>query len=863
MRMLSLLLVASWSAAAPVGRVKLDPNVTRAIATGVAGAWQHGPPRPGRAKVLIELEQEADAAALATLEQAGAQLSRADGKILSYRRFVPATVDAAAATALAALANVRRISAAPARGPLPLDRSAQLLRLDDARGARPDLDFVTGQGVLIGDVDSMVDPFHPTFFKGDAGYFDWIDVDKDGVFTPGTDAVDLDGNGKAGPDEIGLLLAAATIDDYHGDQVVPARPSGFDPSIDWIYLDSNGNRQRDYGAANGFDDTTPALGEPLFVPDDVNRNGKLDPGEKLVRLGTSKFRAIDVDLSYPKSVQHTFTRGVDLAATQINYSDGQIEGFSDAFHATGVNTILVGDVPLVGRRWVGMAPDAEVVVAWNVPNDVLPIDGVVWALGQHPNVMLYEMAPWTAVPLDGSDGLSTLVDSSTTDDNVTNTCPTGDEGSARKHAAALLLAGASVTLPFDLPAHAKTSATPLRYVDLSLDVQGGTPARLTLTGPNGDSYDLLSAPIGSLMSGSQYYATAQTTSRNLWFADVILYAFNGNGTVPKPFDVGTWTLTVTGDANNAITVDAYLADDQSTWAVGAAWDATIATDRSTVGVPSVADHCIAVNAQPDHLETPSEPWFHFYYDVYDVPMGYADMDKSIRAYSPRGPRIDGVIKPDVTAPDNPWTATEHDMGSMIPYGSFRVFGGTSGASPHVTGVAALLAQAGITGDAARDAIRSGAQVDDLTGTIPNGDYGYGRLDAAGALGMKTAGSDVTVTLSFKPAHPTVGQKLQLIAAPSDPSAQAKWDDGYDGSWDTGWAAVAPHVVTPRKPGVYSYKVRVRNASGHVAEAVTTVKVGPTPKGCGCHVGQAEGNPASGVLLLLLILGVSLRRNRWC
>src|SRR5262249_15944993 len=113
------------------------------------------------------------------------------------------------------------------------------------------------------------------------------------------------------------------------------------------------------------------------------------------------------------------------------------------------------------------------------------------------------MAPWTGVPLDGSDGLSTLVDSSTTDDNVTNTCPTGDEGSARKHAGAQLLAGASVALPFDLPAHAKTSPSALRYVHLSLDVPGGTPAKLTLTGPNGDSYDLLAAQLGSLMSGSQ------------------------------------------------------------------------------------------------------------------------------------------------------------------------------------------------------------------------------------------------------------------------------------------------------------------------------------------------------------------------
>jgi len=81
-------------------------------------------------------------------------------------------------------------------------------------------------------------------------------------------------------------------------------------------------------------------------------------------------------------------------------------------------------------------------------------------------------------------------------------------------------------------------------------------------------------------------------------------------------------------------------------------DPAVATDRATLGVPSVADHCIAVNAQPDHLETPAEDWFHFFYEVYAVPQGYADRDGQIRAYTPRGPRLDGLMKPDVTAPDN-------------------------------------------------------------------------------------------------------------------------------------------------------------------------------------------------------------------
>ena len=399
-------------------------------------------------------------------------------------------------------------------------------------------------------------------------------------------------------------------------------------------------------------------------------------------------------------------------------------------------------------------------------------------------------------------------------------------------------------------------------MDVSLNVQGGTPQSLSLTGPNGDRYDLLANPLGSVQSGAQYYFTTQTTPRNVWFGDVILYAQSSTGGTAA-LDVGSWTVTVGGDPANAITVDAYVSDDQSSWAVGAAWDESVANDQSTIGIPSVADHCIAVNAEPDHLQTPSEPWFDVFYQVYDVPVDYADMDGVIRAYTPRGPRIDGVIKPDVTAPDNPWVATEHDANSIEAYGSFRLFGGTSGASPHVTGVAALLAQNGVFGDAARDAIRMGADHDDVTGAVPNGDYGYGRLDAAGALGVTAVGKDLTVTLAVQPLHPTVADKIHLVATPAGGASTAwrrSWDDGYDGKWDTVYDPALSHPVLAPKPGRYPFKVRVRNSSGHVAEAVAWISVKAAPPGCGCRVGGESGG--GGALFACILVCVCIFRARF-
>ncbi|APR75421.1 alkaline serine protease [Minicystis rosea] len=867
---LVLPILADRAAASPALGTKLDPGIERAIKTGIIGPWHRVRPEPGSAPVVIELVAPATPTTLAMLRAMGAELDDAEGEIVHYDRFVAARIGPVTAAALDASPAVAHVALRPARGPLPLDHSAELIRVEDARGARPALDLLTGKGVLVGDVDSAADIFHPSFFHGDAGYFDWIDVDGDGVLTPGIDAIDLDHDGEVGPDEVAAVIRADTWVDYLGGSQ-PARPSGFDPSIDWLFLDQNHNGQRDYGAAGGFDDTAPAFGEPLFVPDDVNRNGKLDVGERVIRLGTSKFQKVNIRLNYPPlklNTKHVFARGTDLAALPTDFSHGQLYGFADALHATGVLGIVAGDVPLAGRRWVGIAPEAEIVLAFEVDQfESLPMSATNWALNQKPDVMLYEMAPWTGVALDGSDSLSLAIDTSTEKSGVIHTCPTGDQASAHKHARAQVAAGGTASLPLDVPEKPKAGAGPITYVDVTMHVQGGVPAALTLTSPNNDVIDVLTSGQGKIAStGADYYAVTQTTKRGVFLADVILYA--NDETTPLP--TGDWTVSVTGAAAAPLTVDGYVSDDKSSWALGAGWAKAIADDAITIGVPSTADHCIAVGAHPSHTADPEAPWFNMYYQPYDVPSGFVEAQTQVRAYSPLGPRLDGVQKPDVLAPDNPWTAQQTggtDEGGP-PYGSFQVFGGTSGASPHVTGAAALLAQAGIRGDDAREAIRMGAATDALSGKVPNGSYGYGRLDVAAALGVTTKGTRPTLSLKVTPAKPTTKDTV-TITPETTGGVEIKWDDDYDGTWDQGYAQVAGRQIQSATPLTRPFKARVRNATGHIAEAVVWVtfsEPGATPPpddgGCGCRTTSDAGSLGPAALALAgLAVAARRRRNR--
>ena len=113
------------------------------------------------------------------------------------------------------------------------------------------------------------DIFHPDFFRPDGGYVSFSDQDENSILSAG-DALDLDGDGEY---ESSFSFLS---------------PGGFEPDSGWLYVDENQNGVRDFGAS--FDESTPAYGEPIFVGDDLNENGQMDVGEKLIRLGTSKFR---------------------------------------------------------------------------------------------------------------------------------------------------------------------------------------------------------------------------------------------------------------------------------------------------------------------------------------------------------------------------------------------------------------------------------------------------------------------------------------------------------------------------------------------------------------------------------------------
>jgi subtilisin family serine protease len=775
--------------------------------------------------VTLVLEREADAATLAALERLeGVWLRRIDGRPIHRGRIVSALVSARGLGELARQPGLVRVTLGVGRGPLPpLDYTTGLVGIEAARRTWNDGHWLTGQGMLLADIDTNVDIFHPDFFAADGGIYDWIDVDGDGELSFGRDAIDLDGDGLAGEDEVARVLTA----EIYGEDLsatLPIHPSRFSALRDWVYIDTNLNYWRDFGPNEGFDDATPAFGEPLFVVDDIDGDDRLDPGERLLRLSTSRIRAVYV--SRPSGAIRVYRRGenlTDLPDSPFGYG---AYGLPEAMHATGVLSIAAGGVPGLGRPLTGFAPEAELVVAYDGSWDLT--SSLIWALDEGAQVVLHEYAPWVGVTLDGSDSLSELIDESTDDDGVIHVCPVGNTGGARKHTMVTLAPGETASLGLEVPYDG------FEYLGVSLHWRPGEadPA-FELVLPSGDRYDLRDIPGSLVLEEIRIWVSLEISPGGTG-----MLHFQADGSPPS----GMWRFEVVGDPELEVTMHGYVQDELSGWGEGIAWERGIATDVSNIGLPSTAASCLAVGATTGHAGSRDEPWF-----------GREGAQGEVRSYSGRGPRIDGWPKPDLTGPDNPFAAFPRWADYGFEPGAYWIFGGTSGAGPHVAGAALLLRQVEPEGSEVIARLIEGVEVDDLTGETPNPDYGNGRVSLWGALGLEP-GAEPPILVLEAPARGAPGETVTVHPVVEDPDGVAeeveiRWVLGYDGVWEGAFGVLEDlELELPAEEGRVALLAQARDASGLTARAVAwidvvTVEVDAGPDGGGESDGAPEAGPA--------------------
>jgi hypothetical protein len=228
-----------------------------------------------------------------------------------------------------------------------------------------------------------------------------------------------------------------------------------------------------------------------------------------------------------------------------------------------------------------------------------------------------------------------------------------------------------------------------------------------------------------------------------------------------------------------------------------------------------------------------------------------------------GPRIDGEQVVDISSPDDPLVCASLDNDPDF-YGAYSRFGGTSGATPHVAGVSALMLGSGLfqTHAEIERALTTHALVDDATGEVPNEAYGFGKIRSAQAIFGESIPHNNPPTTRISAARDELCN-LVLTAAPTDADADAvtiTWDIWYNGIIDP---TPGLSLILPKTEVDIPVVIHARDAHGTTSRSLQVVSSSDYP----CTIAPVETGGCSGLstsqdsVFILLLMSVFLFRAR--
>ncbi|MHA1736564.1 MAG: S8 family serine peptidase [Candidatus Thorarchaeota archaeon] len=450
-------------------------------------------------------------------------------------------------------------------------------------------------------------------------------------------------------------------------------PSAIEVSNEYLYIDIDDNGKFDF-----------ANGDRWLAGVDEDHDGLLSlPSEKVVLLGQPKVRIL-----YDQYTGNVYVRGVNLTADALGIGDTN-------GHGTHVASIIAGGQPGY-TAMVGVAPGADLLVIRSplMSSDVL--DGIFFAAEHDADIINMSFSSFLGF-LDGTDTEDLAVSEAMRTSGLVSSLASGNLAGYNKHARFSVMSGQTGSVKFAVNSPPKYSFLNVLWYSHDDD------EHVFLRSPNGNSIDL---GVFSDVAGHSYIIEDDDL-KAYYFADVSVRGTNRIIVQVSEDDhewaSGTWTLEMENPSGETVEVNCYAWG--STWSDAYLRFTTHVDNSRTVSSPGTADLGIAVGSCNDYLST-------------------------LSASSGRGPRIDGVQKPEVVAPGLGITAARNSLSSLWISRS-----GTSMASPHVAGVLALVCQAlgEKTGWALYSAVVQGAGGNTHHNDPPEFDWGFGAVDALEAV----------------------------------------------------------------------------------------------------------------------------------
>lgn len=444
-------------------------------------------------------------------------------------------------------------------------------------------------------------------------------------------------------------------------------------SNEYLFIDVGDDDQFSYAA-----------GDRWVAGIDANDDGILTlPTENVALLGESK-----VKMFYDQGESEVFVRDVNLTSSVL-------PGGDDNGHGTHVaSTIAGGQIGLTSM--VGVAPGVDLIVIKSPLTSASIIDGIHFATAHDADVINMSFSSYLGF-LDGTD----LEDLAATDAFLQNdtlcVAAAGNLGGRSKHSRFSVPTGddAGTTL---------SVSNPPDYSFLNVIwYSSNQDESVTLSPPDGGE-DVTLGPIGEMV-GSAYSVT--TSDINAYaFVDVSSRGFNRLiiqvSESEHNWTSGVWTVTVENPSGEEITVDAYAWDNA--WSGGSLRFTSRIDNSHTISCPATADFAVAVSS-------------------------YSEATERISPTSSNGPRIDGNIKPELSAPGASIEAASRFTSISTSLWISRT--GTSMATPHVAGALALSYQSSQSSSAWDDlsALFEGAGGFDAHNSLPTNDAGFGLCDS--------------------------------------------------------------------------------------------------------------------------------------
>ena len=447
-----------------------------------------------------------------------------------------------------------------------------------------------------------------------------------------------------------------------------------------------------------------------------------------------------------------FTYGTEWTGAQIDA--GQVNEVDDFGHGSHVLGIATGDGSAAGHgqapyTFVGMAPEADICA---VKTDLTVsgiVDGIhyifqVAAARGEPAVVNLSLGTQEG-PHDGTLLMDQLINQLTGPGRIV-VAAAGNEGADHIHAQVTVPPASSQNMTMLVPPYTPGPGNEDDFIIVGAWYGASDQIAVTLTTPSGVVLGPV-APGDSLTGrftpdGYVDLWNATTTNSN-GDREIYLQIFDPLGSGPPAS--GAWHFqyspVVIGGAGR---VDAYIETSQlgdgfslASWSQGVVFGGVVSAPGDADSVITAAAHVTKVcwNAFDGNFRcfTP------------------APVPGTIASFSSQGPRRDGALKPDISAPgfgiiSTRSRAAAFDNSEVSSDGTHVMLAGTSMSTPHVTGAVALYlghrANALATPSEVRMRLQASARADARTGAVPNPSWGAGKLDIGNLLGPAL---NVTVT----------------------------------------------------------------------------------------------------------------------